>query len=264
VTPEDLKLLAAGPLGQEMAKFALRFCAPVFFGPRPSRKVPIAVSNGTASLLKIRGELLAVTCSHVIDGYRRELAQNKSCLFAIANCHVDNPLSQLVAEDQIIDVAVFLLTTEQAAKITKSNIGIGEAFYEITPEPPKPVVVDDYVAFGGFPGSLRKHTSYDELSFGTYSSGACRVTDCYADYLTCEFEREFWINHFADLEPESLGGLSGGPVFVIRHSMSGLVSYEYAGLIYRMHESTESLFVRQASALPIGWQIPNNYYPIAN
>jgi hypothetical protein len=91
VTPEDLKVLAAGPLGQEMAKFVLRFCAPVFSGPRPSRKAPIVVSNGTASLLKIRGELLAVTCSHVIDAYRGELAKNEICLFAIANWHLDNP-----------------------------------------------------------------------------------------------------------------------------------------------------------------------------
>ncbi len=73
--------------------------------------------------------------------------------------------------------------------------------------------------------------------------------------VTCEFEREYWIKHFPEADPESLGGLSGGPVFVIRHSPSGVVSYEYAGLIYRMHEPTESLFIRQAQAIPLGWEV---------
>jgi len=41
---------------------------------------------------------------------------------------------------------------------------------------------------------------------------------------------------------ESLGGLSGGPVFVIRHSPADVITYEFAGVIFRMHESTESLY----------------------
>ena len=81
------------------------------------------------------------------------------------------------------------------------------------------------------------------------------MTDCHSDYMTCEFEREFWIEHFSEPEPESLGGLSGGPAIVIRRRLSGFISYEYAGLIYRMHESTEALFIRQAGAMPFCWEL---------
>lgn len=255
MTPEEAKVLVAGPLGQEMAKFALRFCAPVYFGVPPSREHPVVVNSGTASLLKLGDELLAVTCSHVIDGYRSKLAEDTSCLFAIANCYFDHPLDQLVAENSAIDAAVLKLTAGQAHEITRGSNGIGEAFYEIGPEQPTPVKMHDFVAYGGFPGSLRHVISFDELSFGSYSSGACRVTDCHSDYMTCEFEREYWIKNFSEPEPENLGGLSGGPAFVIRHQPSGLISYRYAGLVYRMHESTESLFIRQAGALPVGWII---------
>ena len=62
----------------------------------------------------------------------------------------------------------------------------------------------DFVAYAGFPGDLREHVSFDGISFGSYSSGACRVTDLHADYLTCEFEREYWIQNFVEHEPESL------------------------------------------------------------
>lgn len=251
ITPEQAKALVAGPLGTEMAKFPVRFCKPAYFGVPPSREHPAAINSGTTTLLNCRGTLLAVTCHHVIDGYRRKLAEDRNCSFAIANCHFD-PLAQLAAEDHAIDIAVLQITPEQAAVIKRNSNGIGEAFYPLNAWPPAPVKVGDFVAYAGFPGDLREHVSLDEISFGSYSSGACRVTDLYADYLTCEFEREFWIQNFVEHEPESLGGLSGGPAFVIRYSAAGIISYEFAGLIFRMHESTESLYIRQARVIPLG------------
>ena len=68
-TPEEVKKLVAGPLGRQMEMFPLRFCKPVYFGVPLSREHPVAVNNGTASLLDLRGDLLAVTCHHVIEGY---------------------------------------------------------------------------------------------------------------------------------------------------------------------------------------------------
>jgi hypothetical protein len=251
ITLEQAKALVAGRLGTEMAKFPVRFCKPAYFGAPPSRGRPAAINNGTVTLLNFRGTLLAITCHHVIEGYRRKLADYRNCFFAMADCHFD-PLSQIIAEDDVTDAAVIRITAKQAAVITRNSNGIGEAFYSLNAWPPEPVKVGDFVAYAGFPGDLRERVSFDGISFGSYSSGACRVTDQHADYLTCEFEREYWIKNFAEHEPESLGGLSGGPTFVIRHSTAGIISYEFAGVIYRMHESTESLYIRQARAISLG------------
>ena len=76
-TPEEAKKLVAGPLGRQMGMFPLRFCKPAFFGVPPSREHPVVVNNGTASLLDLRGDLLAVTCHHVIEGYRRKLDEDR-------------------------------------------------------------------------------------------------------------------------------------------------------------------------------------------
>ncbi len=240
ITVEQARALVRGELGTQMAKFPARFCKPAYFGAPPARDRPAAINNGTATLLDFRGMLLAITCHHVIEGYRRKLADDPDCFFAIADSHFD-PLPQIISEDNATDIAVIQVTAEQAAVITRNNNGIGEAFYSLNVWQPEPVEVGDFVTYAGFPGDLREHLSFDGISFGSYSSGACRVTDQHADYLTCEFEREYWIENFVEREPESLGGLSGGPAFLIRHSAAGIVSYEFAGLIYRMHESTESL-----------------------
>lgn len=251
ITLAQAKAMVAGELGKEMEKYSARFCKPAYFGTPPSRECPTAINNGTAALLNVRGTHLAITCHHVIEEYRRKLAEDKNRFFAIANCHFD-PLKQLVAEDAAIDTAVLRITPEQATAITQNSNGIGEDFYPIDAWPPAPVNVDDFVAYAGFPGDLREHPSFDQIGFGTYMSGACRVTDKHGDYLTCEFERQHWVRHFTEAEPKSLGGLSGGPAFVIRHSPAGVMSYEFAGMIFKMHESTESLYIRQAQALPLG------------
>jgi hypothetical protein len=234
-----------------MERFPLRFCQPTYFGAPPSPEHPVQINNGTVSLISLRRDYFAITCCHVLKAYRKRLAEDPRTLFAIGNCYLD-PLSSLVAEEPALDVAVLRLTHAQAESVKRSSIdGIGEAFFEMNAWPPIPVQVDDYVAFGGFPGDLRRLTSFRDLDFGTYSSGAARVTDVHADYCACKFEREYWITHFHEAEPESLGGLSGGPVFALRFSPAGIMTYELAGIIFRMHEPSETLYIRQAGAFPI-------------
>jgi hypothetical protein len=249
---EEAKALVAGGLGEVMQKFPLRFCKPILFGMPPSRQRPSRVNNGTASLLKRGEEFLAVTCAHVLAHYRTVSQANQACFFAIGNCHFD-PAPQIVAEDPAIDVCVLRLTPRQAAEVLDGKTGIGQDFFELKSAPAAPVEIGDFVTFGGFPGDLRRLESFDAFNFGTYSSGAARVTDRHADYLTCQFEREFWVRSgdIGEAEPDSLGGLSGGPAFVLRTSPAGIISYEFCGIVYKMHEASESLFIRNIRAVVI-------------
>jgi hypothetical protein len=160
-------------------------------------------------------------------------------------------LPQVVAEDEVLDVCVIRLTSEQAAKVVDATTGIGQDFFPLDSMLTAPVQIGDFVAFGGFPGDLRRVESFDAFNFGTYSLGAARVTDRHIDYLVCQFEREYWVRSgdTGEAEPDSLGGMSGGPAFVLRHSPAGIISYEFCGIIYRMHEASESLFIREGSVI---------------
>lgn len=251
MTPDKAQALVAGDLGQEMAKFPLRFCKPIYFGSPPSRQHPARINNGTVALLKTGEKFFGLTCEHVIREYCQRRNEGEDFFLRISNLHLDDPLSKLVKMDRVLDYAVFELSEEQAGEITGDSNGIGEAFYEAIPRPPALVEVGDFVAFGGFPGNLRKLASFDELDFGSYSSGACQVTDKHSDYFVCEFERKYWIRHFSESEPETLGGLSGGPAFAIRYA-SGISSYEFVGWVYQIHPETETLMMRHASVI---WNI---------
>src|SRR4051812_29069572 len=118
ISPEDAKKLAAGPLGREMSKFPLRFAKAILFGDLPSPHAPARINNGTASLIDLGNGPLAITCSHVIASFRERVRQGRPSLFQSGNCRL-NPLSQLISEDENLDLAVIGLRNDQAKEITE-------------------------------------------------------------------------------------------------------------------------------------------------
>lgn len=248
LTREQAQELVAGPLAEEMAKFPLRFCKPVFFGLPPRRGVPATVMNGTGTLLLAGNQYLILTCDHVISGYDRLKTENNEYVFGVGNCSFD-PTPQLIARDRTLDYAVIKITEAQAAGVIGGSGGIGEAFFPINEWPTAPASANEFVAYGGFPAELQKVESEREINFGTYSSGACRISDVHGDYIACEFERAYWVQNFGEVEPEKIGGLSGGPAFKIRNQ-GGLTTYHFMGIIFQYHADPETLFIRSAHAMP--------------
>lgn len=250
-TFEDVKKLVAGPGGVEFEKYPLKFAIPAYFGARPKLGTSAIVNSGSASLVRLDGQPFALTCSHVLGGYRKRLAEGQ-CIFQLGNCVLD-PLAQLKAEDEKLDYALIAVTEGQSKEIAKSGGPFdGTFFCDLSHWPPGDVKEGDFVAFGGFPGELREAMSFDELSFGSFSSGASRVTSVREDYLVCQFEREFWVKHGHEPEPKTIRGMSGGPVFAIRHAAdTDIMSYEFIGHIYEFSEDFELLYVRLARVLTI-------------
>jgi hypothetical protein len=235
-TPDEAKKLISGTAGVEFEKYPLKFAVPAFFGIRPQPGKPSTVNSGTASLLRIGGQPYALTCSHVLETYRNRLAEG-ACIFQIGNCELE-PLTQLKVEDKKLDYALIGLTEAQSKEISKLDGPFdGTFFFEVDKWPPGDVIKDDFVAFGGFPGELRQAMSFDELSFGSFSCGASRVASVGEDYLVSQFEREFWVKHGHEAEPKTIRGMSGGPVFAIRHNpATGIMTYEFIGHIYQFSE----------------------------
>lgn len=249
-TFDEVTNLVASPAGIEFEKYPLKFVTPAYFGERPQAGTLATVNSGSASLLRLNGQSFALTCWHVIEGYRQRLAGDQ-CIFQLGDCELD-PLAHLRAEDKELDYSLIQLTDDQIDKIAKKTGPFdGTFFCDIAQWPPSDVKEGDFVAFGGFPGELRQAESFDKLCFGSYSSGACRVAAAHDDYLVCQFEPEHWVSHGLEPEPGTIRGMSGGPVFAIRHSDAGIMTYEFVGHITEFHEDFKLLYVRLARALPI-------------
>jgi hypothetical protein len=251
MSPEEAKKLAAGPLGEMMGKFPLRFAKAAFFGDLPSKDGTARINNGTVSLVDLGQGPLAITCSHVIEPFRERLREGRPSLFQIGNCRL-NPISQLVCESQELDLAVIRLTEQQVKEITADG-EIGSLFFKPVRWPPAPVQEGEFIAFGGFPGQWRTQTNFDALEFRSYSNGASGVTAVGQTYFVSQFEREYWVRSFGDKDAKhlsDLGGLSGGPAFIHRD-----LHFDFVGVIYQFSQDYELLYVRHSVQLNPDGQI---------
>lgn len=242
---EESKKLAAGPLGEMLAKFPLLFAHVTFFGPRPSKIHPSEIRSGTISIVDLGAGPFAVTCEHVIAAYCNMKETHDNLVFQISNIEID-PLEQLIDKNARLDLATIHLSKEQLVSIT-SGEGISSSVFMPKSWPPDAIKDGDFVSFGGFPGSLRSIVSFDEYIFESWSCGGSKVSSVSEGQFVSAFEREKWVKSFGaehHLTLDALGGLSGGPVFINR----GLYS-EFVGIVSQYHENYDAMFFSSASNL---------------
>ncbi len=239
------KQLAAGPLGEQLAKFPLLFAKSILFGQRPSKSHRSEIKSGSVTLVDLGEGVLAITCEHVIASYQKMKQTHDSLVFQIGDIELD-PLEQLIDKNVRLDLATIRLTDAQSRSIT-SNGPIGSCIFRPKLWPPEPLKVGEFVAFGGFPGSLRTIASFDEYVFESWSSGASEISSVSDGQFVSKFEREFWVKSFGaehHLMLDTLGGLSGGPVFINR----GLY-WEFVGIVSQYHENYDAMFFASTFSL---------------
>ena len=88
-TFDDAKKMVASPAGVEFERYPLKFAIPAHFGARPQPGTAATVNRGTALLVRSGEQLFALTCSHVVEGYRQRLADGP-CIFQLGDCELDN------------------------------------------------------------------------------------------------------------------------------------------------------------------------------
>ena len=253
---EKAKQKAAGPLGREMTKFPLRFAKAVFFEDLPDVKSGHTVINGTVTLVDLGSGQMAITCSHVLDGYRERLKESNKVVFRIGNV-ILNPLEYLIDESSGSELDLATLNLKEI-NIKEISLGkeIGTSFFRPVTWPPDDVKVGDFIAFGGFPGKLREQTSSGDLIFGSFSSGASEVSSVNDEYFVCQFEREYWVESLgikSEKNLRELGGLSGGPVFIMRK-----LYWEFVGIIYQFSTDYDLLYIRKAKFINKDGSISQN------
>lgn len=247
----EAKKLAAGTLGEHMSKFPLLFAHVVFFGQRPSKSHPSEIRSGTISIIDLGEGPFAVTCEHVIAGYCEMKEIHNNLVFQIGNIEI-NPLEQLIDKNARLDLATIRLSEEQIKSITPEG-EIGSCVFRPKAWPPETLKEGEFVSFGGFPGSLRTVVSFDEYIFDSWSCGGSKVFSVSEGQFVSVFERELWVKTFGaahNLTIDSLGGLSGGPVFINR----GLYS-DFVGIVSQYHESYDAMFFSSASSLRVNGTI---------
>ncbi len=251
LTEQQAKGLAAGPYGKQVSKFPLLFAKAAFFGQRPSPKRATKIRNGSISLVEIGNRPYGITCHHVVEEYRLYREQHDDVIFNIGHVELD-PVNQLVDTDQKIDIALIELTNDQIIQLTSEG-EIGSQVYKPAKWPPSQPQKDEFVIFGGFPGSFRVVESFNEIVFYSWSSGGSRIDAGGGTRFISAFERDHWISSFGEkhnLELKDLGGMSGGPAFIKRE-----FHFEFVGILTDYEKNYDTVFFASAQTIKENGQI---------
>ncbi len=155
-----------------------------------------------------------------------------------------DPEEYIIAEDAQLDSVTFDLT-EFVGRVEELT---PLSFVEPIRWPPATVASDDVIAFAGFPGVWREQLSEGHLRFYSFSSGASPVSAIGDLHLVTRIEAEECVAAIrGGLVLGSLGGLSGGPVFVWR--TAPILFAELVGFAMEYQETLDLLYIRRATCL---------------
>lgn len=230
----------------ELGKFSSRFTAPIFFG-KPDQGKP---NNGTLTLFDSPNGVIGITCSHVVRDYEK-FDHDGQAIFQIGD-FVLNPRDYLIAENENLDLATFDLSqfpADISGNKRYPEIGGARAPYIYQSD----IVVGDTVIFGGFPGVWAEYSEQNVTIFQTFSSTPAKVVSACPDHFSCQFDDLNSWPWYKEIqgrgkELDHPGGLSGGPVFVVKESDAGIMHFELAGIIYRGKFLNNSLIITARSA----------------
>lgn len=231
------------PFNNFVALYAMRFAQPLFFGQSPATAYSAKLSSGTASLLKLQGRYLAITCHHVFDAYRAMRSKDPQTIFQIGRQAFD-PVSHLVSESQEQDIVVL-----DVSSFVREGTDLESGhFFEPLNWPPGNLQEGDLLAFAGFPGVWRQQLEIGYLRFYSVTSGTSEIAALGERHLVTRLALDECESAIRDgLVIGSLGGLSGGPVFVWRPG--AILRTELVGFATQYQESFDLLYVRRATCI---------------
>lgn len=196
-------------------------CDPVVISEQMEGRI---LHNATAVLLTFdRERTFMVTNSHVLEAFRQSLTAHPTALFSFAGQHPFDPLSRIVSESTIRDVAIIDVTDLHVSRKVDQNSAIGSLLPHIAEPWPSPFPEHgDSVVFGGW---LECHRAQEgvNVEFVATPFVGMRIDDVTDTYATLTFEREFYVagdgtTDHPILTESDLSGLSGSPVFKIVRS----------------------------------------------
>ncbi len=196
-------------------------CDPVVISEQIEGRI---LHNATACLLTFDLErVFMITNSHVLEAFRQSLVDHATAVFSFAGQAPFDPLSRIVCECNLRDIAVVDVTNLQVNRELDPNSAIGLLSPHIAiPWPPPAPEHGDSVVFGGW---MERHRSQKGINveFVATPFVGMRIDDVSANYATLTFEREYYVagdgtTTHPILAETDLSGLSGSPVFkIVKH-----------------------------------------------
>lgn len=213
-------------VGQEV----VRHCAQVLIGPPISAVSSAPINHASAVQFTLGNGTYVATAAHVVEQFeKRKLTEDLR--FQVGNV-VLRPEERIVYRNADHDVAILRLESRERADIAAS-------IWSPPMWPPTQVLDDDYVAFAGYPTEYRLQPGPSAVILHPIG-GLMRVGSASDRRVVSPMDRSKLVAARGLGLPQrgaNMGGMSGGPVFVLRDWKPELI-----GVITDFGEDFETFF----------------------
>lgn len=237
------KLDESGYLNQ-IREFAMARCAPFFWSSQEHGQPPKLLHNGTITYVATGQRELGITNAHVFNSYEKDRAEQPDVEAQFGG-------STIYPEQRLIDRTLPLdLATLDVPKLFLDSNPSGKKHNRPVGWPPAKLKAGELVIYGGYPGALKEPKTGEIVwPFQTFTWWATEVTESNI-VLHVDFPNLLWPGHEEEKINETLGGISGGPVFRIVETVDpetkkiGNVYFELVGICYEYSAMVDSVFAR--------------------
>jgi len=205
-------------VNRQMVAFALDHAVPLIIAP------PLGadgeVKGATGSIVRLASGAHLLTAEHVLAGYERRVGEGERVYWQFGKLPPFDPVPRIAWRDARQDVVLVRLTEEDVQLVGRCRISTPATW------PPAIPVAGEMVLLAGYPAKIRE---VDDVA-GSVGSGPFstifRVTTVGDDYCTCQISHKDLVSFTASAPPPpgtDFGGISGGPVFLLREGNCHLV-----------------------------------------
>lgn len=198
--------------------------------------------SGTMTFVNTGTDTLGITANHVYESYLKDKADSPSIKCQIGSVTVE-PERYVASIDTALDIAAFKLPSVLIA-------GTRVTVHNAATWPPEKLTESDLVVFGGYPG--RRRTERIGVADFDFVSFVSRISQSSDDHISVylNMPHSYWPQGVSVGDNPELGGVSGGPVFLLR--TEPIETIEFASVIYEYSPEFEVVFARHAVQVRTG------------
>jgi hypothetical protein len=207
----------------QLNRHAQRHAVAIIIAPPPSVGGVLNTSSGC--ILGLDGRVYLLTANHVLDSFERRVVEDSAVRWQVSfpagadHRLVFDPRGRVRSRSRDQDVVAIELTQQEpeqvGAPICSTPLGW----------PPPIPTAGDYVAISGYPAMYREREGDRRIIFPALS-GVFEVTTSGQYHLVTQWERDRIVSLGGPDVPSpgaELGGMSGGPVFLVRDLVYPLI-----------------------------------------
>lgn len=197
------------------------------------------LKHGTMFFVNTGKKVIAVTASHVYEGYTEDCSKNKITAQILGGNFEFNPKQRLIDRNKKIDIATFDITENELIEIKKCALSDNRKW------PPNSPAKNQGAFAIGYPGKARVVDDKKRIIEWGYIHLLCVTKNITSENISLQLEPEY-AEPYSDMPMQyDTRGISGAPLLILE--TDPIFYCRLGGVIYEANNEFGLIFARPAN-----------------